>query len=95
MKVSRANITDSSATSCILSFVDDLDPCSSYPSSSGDGQSQPKKSRGAELFTATFSSSFKDFDELSDNRQRVVSQPLVEMMNQFLEKGKYSLSFNH
>ena len=84
LKVSRADIIDAASTTCILSFIDEA----------GDGPPQPKKSRGSETFTATFASSYKDFNDLSENRQRVVTKPLIDMLNQFIDQGDYSLSVN-
>ena len=52
-----------------------------------------KKTRCSEEFTATFSTSYKQFDEMTEHQRRLKIPPLVDMLENFLSH-KFSISLD-
>ena len=69
-KIPTQSINDKASCDIVLSFERH---CVTL---SGDGLSEPKRKKGPESFSTSFFQSYKDFNDLSDNRQRVVTEPL-------------------
>lgn len=91
-KVNRTLIIESASSEIVLSL--DLPDTNASVSAGGDGPSVPKKAKGPETFSASISTSYKDFDSLSDARKRVITQPLIDMLETFLKVGEFSLDVN-
>ena len=51
-----------------------------------------KKSRGPEEFMTSFSTSYKEFNDLSDRQRRDKTQPLIDMLHNFVNHNKFSIS---
>ena len=62
----------------------------------GDDAPPPvKKSRGPEEFNVVFSRSYnKDFSELSEKWKKKITEPLIEMMEKFIEVNEFSMDIN-
>ena len=71
-----------------------LDPPSGPSTLEDESPPLPKKSRGPEEFSTSFSKSYKDFHDLSDKQKRNITAPLVDMLNSFIETNKFSLDTN-
>ena len=53
-----------------------------------------KKLRGPVDFNTSFSTSYKDFDDMLDRQRRNITEPLIQMLNTFLEVNQFSISLN-
>ena len=53
-----------------------------------------KKTRCSEEFTASFSTSYKQFDKLTERQRREKTQPLVDMLESFLCHNKFTISLD-
>ena len=51
-----------------------------------------KKCRGPQVFSATFSKSYKDFIHMSDRQKKNVTDPLIHLMEQFIRVNEFSLN---
>ena len=51
-----------------------------------------KRSRGSTEFTTTFSGSYKDFHDLGRKQQENKTKPLLDMLSQFIETNKFTLT---
>ena len=51
-----------------------------------------KKSRKPEIFNVSFTSSYKDFNDLEPRQKKNITQPLIDIMNTFIEKNNYNLT---
>ena len=71
-----------------------LDPPSGPSTLEDESPPLPKKSRGLEEFSTSFSKSYKDFHDLSDKQKRNITAPLVDMLNSFIETNNFSLYTN-
>ena len=65
-----------------------------HVSLSGDGPSEPKKTKGPETFTTSFSRSYKDFKDMSEKHKKIITQPLIDALDTFLDTSDFSLSKN-
>ena len=87
-KISTKSIISAASCDIVLSFE------RNHVTLCGDGPSDPKRKRGPENVTTNFCHSYKDFPDLSGNRQRVVTEPLINMLEQFIEVSQYSITIN-
>ena len=51
-----------------------------------------KKSRGSTEFTTTFSKSYKDFKDLEQRQKKNKTQPLLDMLEKFIDINQFSLT---
>ena len=52
----------------------------------------PKKRRRSEEITTSFTQSYKDFNNLEPRQKKNVTQPLMDVLQAFLDTSNYSIS---
>ena len=51
----------------------------------GEPPTKTKKTRGPKEFTTSFTRSYKDFNNLSDQQKRNITEPLISMIVNFID----------
>ena len=67
----------------------------SYPTTSVMIDEKPptaKRSRRPQVFSTSFSRSYKDFNDLVDKQKKMITQALIDMMINFLNVNQFSIS---
>lgn len=53
---------------------------------------QPPEKKSRRSFTATFTKSWKDFNDLKDRQKKNITKPLVEMLENFISTNEFTLT---
>ena len=53
---------------------------------------QPPEKKSRRSFTATFTKSLKDFNDLKDRQKKNITKPLVEMLENFISTNEFTLT---
>ena len=104
-KLSSSQIIESASNNVIYSVVISSSSVSSqhsFVNSSSQESSIPldekpparKKSRGPVEFSASFSTSYKQFDALTERQRSDKTQPLIDMLKNFLNHNSFSIILN-
>ena len=87
-KYSSKRIIDEASNDIKLSVcIDEADKENAEP-----GEPVLKKSRGPKVINVSFSSSYKDFNELEQRQKRNVTAPLIDTIDKFIQQNHYNLT---
>ena len=60
----------------------------------GEPPTKTKKTRGPKEFRTSFTRSYKDFNNMSDQQKRNITEPLISMITTFIDTNQFDLTVN-